>query len=178
MIPDFFKKFNHEMIVVDGKIKLIEIKLIEFTNFPKELIEKLQNYLAEDQKAINALEEMGVKGFDKLEKFAACRFGGFDDKADISDETIIPDHLNCPHRGHCLGEGKVCLNLKGKHGILTPRELEYAIFTAQDYGDKMIAHKMGISIHTVNIYRKSVSLKTGSHSKAGIATFIAKKNLV
>lgn len=181
MIPSYLKKFHHEIIVMDGKPKLVEINLVDYSiqKWPKNVLMSIHSELIKDHKALKALNDMKIPEKDQIEKFTACRFGGFDDEADISaNGKLTADYLDCPKRGNCIGEGIVCKNIKCENGILSRRELEYCRLVACDLPDKQIADKMNISIHTVNTYRKNAEKKIGVDSKTGIAAFIVKKNLI
>lgn len=179
MLPDYLKKHNHEIVVVNGQPKLVKIELVDFSleAWPKEIILKLVEEAGKDAKAVAIMDQMKIPQAEQFKMFIGCRYGGFDQQADIA-ETLTPDFTDCPLRGQCPGEGKICLNVQCDNGVLTRRELEYAQLVSKDLLDKQIADRMGVSLNTINTYRKSVENKIGVSSKAGVVAFIVKKNLL
>lgn len=101
----------------------------------------------------------------KVYRHIACRYGALNSTPDLApDGTILPDVRFCAKCAECEGFGIGCATLD----VLSKREMLAAILIAQGLGDKQIADAMKISLHTLNEYKKRISVKLDAHSKIDI----------
>lgn len=107
-----------------------------------------------------------------------CRYGGFDDKADISKHTHTTEYYDCGERGRCPVEGKLCKHVQAENGCLTPREIDVIKLIAQDLADKQIADMLNISVNTANQHRVNIKQKIGCNTKVGICRFAVEKRII
>ena len=178
-LPEFLKKSNCELIAIDGTLYQIKVDLIEFDQVDSVFKEKIKEQLDADIKAQAALDILGCTEKDeRLHQFALCRFGGFDNRPDLTSDNHYNEYLDCGKRGSCPVEGRLCKAVKAEHGYLNPRELEFIRLVAQDLPDKQIADAMNISIETAHSHRKNIERKIGCASKNGIVRFAMIKNIV
>lgn len=140
----------------------------------------LRDALDNDPKALNALEEMGIKDpTEQLTRYLKCNFGDFDSRADLTEDgVIIKEYWDCGHRGQCQLEGKLCSLPMGEFGKLTPRELEIIKLIGADLADKQIAQFLGISWNTVCAHRMHIEHKINRHSKVGIVLWAKDKGII
>lgn len=175
-LPENLRSANNEFIAIDGELFQIKISLIPFRELDIHVLESIGDKI--DLVAEKALDQLGYKDpINRIEKFAICNFGGFDNAPDISASGgHTTEFYNCGHRGTCPVEGKLCKHLKVDNGFLTFREIEICRLISKDKYDKEIADILGISINTVQNHIQNIHAKTGL-SKPGIAAFAIEKNL-
>jgi DNA-binding CsgD family transcriptional regulator len=178
MLPDFLNRLNKEFVNVDGEPFQIKIELVPFSEADDETRLQLQLNLTRDLVAQGALHHLGITDpEERLRKFVFCRYGGFDDQADIEGDKFHPEYFDCGKRGNCPVEGRLCHHIKAANGFLTPREIEIIKLISQDLADKEIADKLGISFHTASTHIVNIRKKLNAFTKVGIATFAVQKNI-
>lgn len=177
MIP-FLKKYQNELVEMNGKLYQIKIQLLEYHEIDNHVKIRLLDELLADKKAVDGLELMKVPENKSLEQFGICRYGGLDDKPDFDGEESNHEWFNCGRRGHCPGEGLVCKSMKAEFGLLSPRLIQYLGFIAQGKSDPEIADEMGVGINTVHNIRERAKISTGLSSKPALAAFAVQKNMI
>jgi len=178
-IPEPLKAVNDEFISIDDKLYLINVELIPFNKVDVNLKNSLNDKLAKDNIANIALDTLGIfEPSARLEKYVQCNYGGFDNQADLTSNSQNTEYFDCGDRGHCPGEGKLCKALKVKNGVLTPREIDIIRLIGKDKMDKEIADILGITKNTATTHRQNITRKLGGLTKAGIAAFAIKKNII
>jgi DNA-binding CsgD family transcriptional regulator len=170
-----------EFFVKNGEVFFLQNGFTHpFIDIDLLTLDLVRSELDNQPKAIQALHELGIiDPVEQLEKYIYCNFGGFDGKADITNNGISRhEYWDCCYKDFCKHEGKLCHMPEGINGILTKKETEITKLIAKDLADKEIASILGISIHTVAIHRIHIEKKVGAHSKVGIATFAQDKNII
>jgi DNA-binding CsgD family transcriptional regulator len=61
---------------------------------------------------------------------------------------------------------------------LSERETEVLKYLAKGFSNKETAHRLNISIHTVNTHRKNIMDKTGIRSLAGLTVYAISKDII
>lgn len=125
----------------------------------------LQDMLS-NHKAYSMICAWGYIGEEKLNKYLACRCGGFDTVPDINIETktLNAEYWNCPKRGFCDGSGIVCTMPIGPGGKLSHRELEAINAIMDGTPMKVACQKINVRFNTFRAYLKSAYKKLGVHS--------------
>lgn len=180
-LPLHLRHINDEFIGIDGKLFLIKVEMINFSDFPPEVLYKLQGELKKDLVAQAALDTLGIVGDDeRLEQFGLCQFGGFDNQADFNhlEESINREYYDCGKRGSCPVEGKLCHHVKAENGYLTPQEIKFVKLITEDLTDKEIADRLDIALSTANTHRRNIQHKIGANSKVGICRFAIEKRII
>jgi DNA-binding CsgD family transcriptional regulator len=179
-LPENLSQLNKEFIGIDGELYRVKIELIHFNEFQARTLFELQSKLDEDTIAQVSLDQLGItEDKARLNKFGICRYGGFDDKADIkNDLSTTHEYYDCGQRGSCMVEGKLCKHVQANNGYLTPREIDVIKLIANDMADKQIADKLDISINTANQHRVNIQHKIGCNSKVGICRFAIEKRIL
>ena len=179
ILPENLNAINKEFIGIDGELYRIKIELVHFNEFSSSTKYKLQSFLDSDLIAQVSLDQLGIiDDKERLHKFSICRFGGFDDKADITNSNHTNEYYDCGFRGKCPVEGKLCRHVSTANGYLTPREIDVIKLIASDLADKQIADKLNISINTANQHRVNIQKKIGCSSKVGICRFAIEKRIL
>lgn len=97
-------------------------------------------------------------------------------KKDIGQDGIFNfERVDCPMRGECLHENKVCcpvFNSKLSNSELRVMKLVYSGFNNDDIADKLY-----ISPHTVKNHIKSAYAKLGIHEKSDFIRYANSHNL-
>lgn len=162
-------------------------KRLTYDQVPEHLLEIVSEDMAKHPEAIIGIQGMNIYDSDEqLKQYIFCRFGGFDNDADINEEGIIEytEYFDCGKRGICKFEGKVCATIKvgvdsdGNNVTLTKRELEVLKLVAQGKLDKEIAEILCMSEETVRSHNKSIRSKGGFSRKHDMTAFAVSKNLI
>lgn len=147
----------------------------------RHIIDAFREILYNDIPAYKRIALRTIDPVDQVIEYIRCTKGDFDCKADIDDDGIVLnnyEYWDCGKRGCCIDEGIVCKLPAGINGTLTIREIEVTKLIVSDLPDKMIADKLGISVNTVAIHRGHIESKLGVFSKAGIASWAVKHNII
>ncbi len=152
----------------------------KFKDLPNIVLNLLRADLALNDKAQAALAEWGYdEELERLEKYAACRFGGVDLFPDISScGSLTPDYHDCPSRSTCPFNGKICVKPAGPHGEISPREMEVLKLITMDFMEKQIADLLGITQTGVAKHRKSLFNKTGTGSSVSLTHWAITHNII
>lgn len=151
----------------------------KWPDFPSYVKDKIEEEILRSPEAIKALSELsGLTPDMYMYKFIWCRFGGLDDEADIdvTGEVFSSDYVECPIRGQCPAEGRLCLSLQVKNGYLTKRELD--VLKRAGKPDKIIADELHISVETVNSHWLNIRQKTELENKSQLAIFASQKGII
>ncbi len=130
---------------------------------------------------IEALVKIGYETVDaQREKYCSCCFGAFDGEPDVvNGEFKHNEFWNCPKRGTCPVEGKLCDALRvGEGKLLSRREIEVLGLAGRCMLDKEIAYQLGISEETVKIHLKHIREKSGLMNKKDLVLLAHQKNLL
>lgn len=159
---------------------LLNGRVIEFQDFPVELLDSIRNEMEADKKIIPALEKMGAHDpMSQVEQFLICRYGSFNNDPDYGNpEGNDIEYYNCGMRNTCPFQGIVCKQFVTNDGVLGWREMEIIKLMTEDITDKEIAARLFISEHTARKHRQNITKKLNVHSKVGIAVWAAKKGIV
>lgn len=146
---------------------------------PSHILAMIDADMLEHPDRIEALVELGYETVEaQREKYISCCFGAFDGSADAVDGKLIhSEYWNCPKRGICPVEGKLCDGLLVGNGqALTRREIDVLALVCEL--DKVIADKLNISEQTVKVHMKHIREKTGLEDKKALVKLAIQKNLI
>lgn len=108
----------------------------------------------------------------QLEKFAECRFGGFDLSADFKEGVLAEsEYHECGFRGNCDMEGIVCNFFKVNGHIITPFEMEMIKHLATEDKLTLIAENLNISINTFETKKQKLFEKMGVLSRPRLVAY-------
>lgn len=115
--------------------------------------------------------------FLMVNRFCRCNFGKLDTtKKDVGVNGIFNfEKVDCPMRGECSHEGKVCGPIFNSK--LSDAELRVMRLVYDGCNNEEIADMLYISPHTVKNHIKSVYAKLGIHEKSDFIQYANKNNL-
>jgi DNA-binding CsgD family transcriptional regulator len=172
-----------ELVVNNGQLMAFHaVKIMQFCELPDYILDLIEVAMLANTvvfKEIKAMLPPNATRIQLLYQYSWCLHGGLDDRPDVTQNgESNPEHWDCPFRGKCNSEGKVCSSLKVANGHLTRREIEYLKLVTQGKLDKEIAPIMGISLETVPSYKKQLQEKTGLHTKTELAVWAIERGLI
>lgn len=162
-------------------VKVISSSTIsEFRDIPMPLYQKLKEKMISDLDAINVLKNWYPESeLKQLEKFTECRFGGLDFTPDISNNKIQDgEYWDCPFRGNCKGEGKVCQLLKYNGNTLSTLEIKLLKLMATNYTNEVIAEILKISFGSFHKIKQILYSKLNVQTKQEATLIAVDLNLI
>ena len=183
MNPDYILKHNAELVVYNNQLYQVKVELVPFHACSAKTKLAIASALEDDQPGQLGLDILNIDDEnDRIEQYAFCKFGGWDNQADIKkDGTLVPEYFDCPRRPTCPKEAQKFLCgvfWINETTFLTPREIQYIKLTADDLPDKQIAERMCISISTVASHRKHIQRKLNVPTKIGITRFALERGII
>ena len=181
-IPPGLEDNGVEFYVYNNDIKCLhDGKIFRWGEFPNEIIDRIEQDMLDNPKAIDALIEWDINQPEAMmRQYIICRFGGFDNDPDIDSNGKInhTEYFDCGRRGSCAQEGKLCATIKAPNGYLTKQELEVLKLVAINKMNKEIASLLNISEETVSSHNQNIQSKLGVDNKLGMATWARRKNII
>lgn len=167
---EFFEFKGKSFAVHQGRVK-------SFFELPITIQDQVWNHIDDDSHT--ALESQGFTTREqKLQKFSICKFGSFDNQADIDSDSFNAEHYDCGLRGQCTMEGIVCTGIKFNGHVLTLFELKMISLLATDHKTQVIAEKMNVCINTLDAKKKIVFEKLGVLSRPALVFIASHNNLL
>ena len=170
-----------EFFRTDQGVKIISSGTITcFKNISEQNYTILYNEAQADKDALAILELWYPNNeLKQIEKFTECRFGGLDHTPDISNNTLQDgEYWECPFRGQCIGEGKICRSLKFKGEELSSQEIELMKLLSGTATNEVIAEGLGISLGLFHKIKQKLYAKLGVQTKQEVAIIAMSLNLV
>jgi len=167
---EIFSKHNISYALVKGTC-------VPFADFPEYLLTAIDNSITATDHI--CLTEMNmIDNDDRRQKWISCNVSELDNTPDyiVGQKTLTREYVNCPERGKCKQEGRLCLTLPQSTG-LTKTQLIVLSHIRDGLLNKEIASRMGISIHTVNTHTKNLQKRTGLTRKADMSRYAQEMNL-
>lgn len=164
---EFFMADNKNLAMFKGVVTPI-------ADLPDGILSKIEEYITPEVGEYLTL--LNVNGrISRIEKFLSCRYGSLDFTADFADgELKEPEYWHCPNRGKCPVENRLCKLPRD----LSEKEIEYIKLVGNDFSDKIIADKMGLSPKTVEKISYKVRNRLNIFSSRGIAAYAALNNFL
>ncbi|NRT11499.1 hypothetical protein [Flavobacterium sp. 14A] len=167
-IPSGLVDENIEMFSVQGKMMATHSGMVKpLFNLPQEFLQILRKEKDRSPSTVQALIAAGFESEDEqLEKFADCRFGGFDLTADFKDGVLSDaEYHECGYRGNCSMEGIVCDFFKIGGHIITPFEIEMIKLLATEDTIPVMAEKLNVSVNNFETKKKILYEKLNVFSR-------------
>lgn len=167
---EFFEMDNTVYAMTEGSV-------IEFDNWTVEVAEILNNDLEKNNKALRALDKLGITdSIERLKKYACCRYGSFNLIPDFSESGICTDveiACSCKLKDTCPVAGLLCcLTPVTKFGTVTEKEMEVAVLLAKGFQTKEIAAQLNMHVQGVASRINSIFEKTGYNNRTEIAVWV------
>lgn len=168
-IPSGLIDENIELFSTNGKMMATHQGNVKsIFDLPKSFLDILENEMQSAPSIVLALSLSGLKTQkEQLEKFAECRFGGFDFIADFKEGKLSEaEYHECGFRGNCPMEGIVCNFFKVNGQIITPFEIKMIQLLATEDTLPVIAEKLQVSINTFEVKKQWLFQKLRVLSRA------------
>lgn len=156
-------------------------KRLSLDELPEHVMQIVEDDMTKYPEAIKALLkwDLHTPG-EMIRQYIMCRFGGFDNEADITADGKIEytEYFDCGKRGQCSAEGKLCPVIQVGDEYLTKQETRIVRLTGAGKSNSEIAHELHITEDTVKSHMQNIQRKCGWSSKLDIVAFAVRKNLV
>lgn len=149
--------------------------------FPQWILGLIEQDMLSNPEAIKALISWDLNQQEEMmRQYIICRFGGFDNTADINTSGQIDyvEYFDCGRRGNCAQEGKLCSSIKVGDEHLTKQEIAVLKKVSNGKPNKVIAAELFISEETVSSHNQNIQRKLGVGSKIEMATWAVQRNIV
>jgi DNA-binding CsgD family transcriptional regulator len=167
-IPSGLIDDNIELFSAQGKMMATHSGTVKsLFDLPEPFLRKLTVEMHSVPSVIKALIHAGYKTEnEQLEKYAECKFGGFDLTADFKDGKFSDsEYHECGFRGICPMEGIVCGFFKVNGQIISPFEIQMIKHLATDDTLPVIAEKLKISINNFENKKQKLFTKLSVQSR-------------
>ena len=139
-----------------------------FYELPTPYYNLLKESMEADADALAVLNIMHPDSeVKRVEKYTSCNFSGLDYTPDIKagGELQKGEYWDCPERGHCIGEGKICKPLTYKGNEITALDINIIKLSASDKKNELIAEELFLPLGTFHLIKKKLHEKLGINSK-------------
>lgn len=168
-IPSGLLDENAELFSAQGKMMATHSgKVKSMFELPQSFLLALESEMRKNPSTEIALQMAGYNSLHaQLEKYAECRFGGFDMTADYSNGKFSEaEYHECGYRGNCPMEGVVCGFFKVNGQVISPFEIDMIKLLATEDTLPLIAEKLSVSINTFESRKQQLYEKMGVLSRA------------
>jgi hypothetical protein len=168
-IPSGLIDENIELFSNNGKVMATHSGVVKYLfDLPLSFLETLEQEMNAAPSIVTALKMAGYKTKNQqLEKFAECKFGGFDLTADFKDGKFSDaEYHECGFRGECPMEGIVCGFFRVNDHIITPFDIQMIKLLATEDTLPVIAEKLGVCMNTFELKKKKLYEKLCVFSRA------------
>lgn len=170
-----------EIFVVENVVKAIRRgKVIDFTDLPLGIIQRLKEEINKDKQLKLALHDMHPdSSWKRLEQFAKCRFGGLDFQGDITEDAIQDgEYWDCPNRGNCAYEGIVCKLPMINNHRLTSQEIQLMQLSSSEKTNDVIAEEMNMPAGSFHKAKAILHSILGVQTKQGVTKACTLLNII
>lgn len=157
--------------VTERNVELVKYMLCEIREFFPDAYKDLSKWFQKSAQNVPYFQYLIV------DQFCRCNFGKLDStKKDIDRKGHFNfERINCPMRGRCLHENKVCNPTFNTR--ISDAEMRVMKMIYDGCNNEEIADKLYLSPHTVKNHVKSVYIKLGIHEKSEFIQYAHKNNL-
>lgn len=170
---EFFFEGEQTMFMTEGTIKPFE----KVSPFIQNILEAEIN---KDHEVFEFLYTLHPNNpIKRLEQFAKCRFGGLDFTPDINHAGKIQkgEYWECPLRGNCSAEGKLCKHIKVNDNIINDDEIKLIKMLITDATNEFIATQLKLPYGTLHYKKRLLYEKLEIATKQELTLFAVRFNL-
>jgi len=156
-------------------------KIIPFKEINESIYKMLKDAMINDSEAYNELIEWHPNNEQKqIEQFTNCRYGGLDFNPDINSAGKLQkgEWWECPLRGNCKAEGKVCKNIHYNGHIISNEEIQLIKLLVTDKTNEEIADEMELRLGTLHFKKRVLYEKLEIKTKQELTIFGLKYNII
>lgn len=154
--------------------------VLDFSQLPYWAMRLLKEAVDKDPAAKAELLKMHPDSeYKQLEQMARCRFGGLDFHADIQNGVLQDgEYWDCPKRGLCTGEGKICKCIKFNGQELSGQEVKLMRCLTTDMTNEVIASELLLPMGTFHLVKKKLYQKLGVATKQELTIIAYRLNII
>jgi hypothetical protein len=170
---EFFNDGAQLRVVSGGKVK--SFKDLSFFH-----IQILRERIAAEPEACSELMRMHPDSeIKRIEQYAICNFSGLDYEPDILNGIVQQgEYWDCPKRGICPGEGKICKPLTYNGNIINAVEIKMIKLLVTDMTNEVMAETLLLPLGTFHKVKKSLYNKLGVYTKQEISIIAMHLNII
>ena len=185
---EVFESVNGIQAVIQAPRIRPDIVLMDFS-MPKLDGQKAARQMIRDLPGIKIIMISGFISSENIREMIDAGIMGLVSKSAGTEELLEAIYHVCNGRRHLTVESSLNVpekeqsrnsrsrSRKGKHVLLTPRELEVLRLLALGKRSELITNELAISRHTLNVHKASIFRKCNLHSTAELVKFAYKNNL-
>lgn len=165
----------------NGEIKAFnDGRVISFENLPPYLYQKVHEIMIADIQAMEILFKWYPNSdTDRLKKYISCRFGGLDFSADLdSGVSQYGEHVDCPLRAVCPGNGLVCKAAHVNGKPLTDEEISLLKLLGTPKTNECISDILGLPLGTFHKIKKNLYSKLKIQTKQEALTIAYRLGII
>ncbi|MDK7375487.1 LuxR C-terminal-related transcriptional regulator [Weeksella virosa] len=170
---EFFFDGTNTLFLTNGCISPI-------SQIPEKIKKIIISEIRKDSKVEHILHNwFPYNQIKQIEEFIKCRFGGLDFQADITESGRLQkgEYWDCPLRGRCSGEGKVCQHIRYNNQIINSTEITLIKLLITDLTNNEISSTMNIPLGTIHLMKKNLYEKLEITTKQELALIAVEKNI-
>ena len=170
---EFFFQGEKTMVMTEGTIK-------PFDQISENIKKILLTEISKDDEVERILHSLHpTNPIKRLEQFTKCRFGGLDFSADIDHAGKIQkgEYWDCPLRGNCNAEGKLCKHIKYNNSIINDDEIKLIKMLVTDATNECIATQLKLPYGTLHYKKRLLYEKLEIATKQELTLFAVRFNL-
>lgn len=170
---EFFNQDNQVKLFTKGK-------MLDFEDLPYSYHQQIEDARKANPEAQAILDEwFPNSSLQQNEKFVKCRFGGLDFTPDIKNHQLQDgEYWDCPLRGSCKGEGKVCLPVKYNNQPIEAQEIKLLQLLITNDTNEVIGDKLNLPMGTLHKMKRILYAKLNIQTKQGAARVVRELNLI
>ena len=154
---EYFNSGTNVMMIHNGSTK-------NFDDVPEH--PELAKMILDDKDLQAVLQQWhGNDAKQQQKTLARCRFGALNFFADINDDELTHDYIDCPERGKCAGENIICQPPVVNGEQISDCELAILKEVSGDDTNIAIAKKLGLPLGTLNVKKTNLYQKLGLYTK-------------
>lgn len=170
-----------EFFTHKGDVKFIQsgrVKPLEDLGF--QAIEQIKAVLSSEPEVQKELESIFPNSeWQQIKMFVKCRYGGIDFTPDIKEgELKSGDYWDCPLRGMCSSEGKICKQPIYKNQELTFDEVKLIKHLTTTKTNETIAGELGMPLGSFHLMKKNLYQKLEIQTKQELTIIAVRLNVI
>lgn len=171
-----------EFFWVENELKFISNGTVKpFDELSFSHIQLIREAIASDDEIDFELKRMHPDSeYKRIHQFAICNFSGLDYTPDIKDGVLQKgEYWDCPKRGCCPGEGKICKTLQVNNNVIHAQEVEMIKMLTTEMTNEAIADNLLLPMGTFHLVKKKLYEKLGNiATKQELTKMAIKLNII
>lgn len=170
-----------EFFTSDAGVNFIQSRRVKpLHELSYAVIEKIKNVINNDVEAKEELESVHPNSeWQQIEMFVKCRYGGLDFTPDVIDgEFNCGDYWDCPLRGSCASEGKICKVPTYNSERLSFEEVKLIKLLTTNMTNESISFEMNLPLGSFHLMKKKLYEKLQIQTKQELTIIAIRLNLI